>query len=141
MITIDTATLHDLEAICALDAIVLGQTARRHFLIQAISAGQNLVAKTVGTVAGFAVMEQSFFGQSFISLVIVHPRYRRNGIGAALMLHCEAICHSEKLFTSANLSNKGMHQLCKKLGYQRSGWIENMDEGDPEIIYFKKLKK
>jgi hypothetical protein len=31
-----------------------------------------------------------------------------------------------------------MQRLCERLGYVRSGWIENLDEGDPEIIYSKK---
>jgi hypothetical protein len=30
-----------------------------------------------------------------------------------------------------------MQALCERLGYVRSGYIENLDEDDPEIIYFK----
>jgi hypothetical protein len=36
------------------------------------------------------------------------------------------------------LSNTIMQELFEKLGYIRSGYIENLDEGDPEIIYFKR---
>src|SRR5262245_18145068 len=32
-----------------------------------------------------------------------------------------------------------MQALCEKLGYVKSGWIDNLDEGDPGIIYFKRL--
>jgi hypothetical protein len=32
-----------------------------------------------------------------------------------------------------------MQNLCEKLGFVRSGCIENLDEGDPEIIYFKRM--
>ena len=34
-----------------------------------------------------------------------------------------------------------MQALCEKLGFVKSGWIDNLDEGDPEIIYFKRLKR
>jgi len=34
-----------------------------------------------------------------------------------------------------------MQRLCEHLGYVRSGWIDNLDEGDPEIIYFKRVTK
>jgi len=30
-----------------------------------------------------------------------------------------------------------MKRLCERLGYVRSGFIENLDEGDPEVVYFK----
>ncbi len=32
-----------------------------------------------------------------------------------------------------------MRRLCEKLGFVQSGFIENPDEGDPEIIYFKRV--
>jgi hypothetical protein len=33
-----------------------------------------------------------------------------------------------------------MQKLLNKLGYIESGIIYNLDEDDPEIIYFKKLE-
>jgi hypothetical protein len=32
-----------------------------------------------------------------------------------------------------------MQSLLKKLEYERSGIINNLDPGDPELIYFKKI--
>jgi hypothetical protein len=57
------------------------------------------------------------------------------------MRHLERICPSEKLFTSTNESNMPMQRLCEKLGFVRSGWIDNLDDGDPEIIFFKRLAR
>lgn len=34
-----------------------------------------------------------------------------------------------------------MQRMCEALGFVRSGYIENLDEGDPEIVYFKPLPK
>jgi hypothetical protein len=31
-----------------------------------------------------------------------------------------------------------MQRLCESLGYLRSGLIENLDDGDPEVFYFKR---
>lgn len=32
-----------------------------------------------------------------------------------------------------------MQQVLKKLGFVESGYIENLDEGDPELVYFKHI--
>jgi ribosomal protein S18 acetylase RimI-like enzyme len=69
----------------------------------------------------------------------VHPGFRRRGIAASLMRSAEIDAPTEKLFTSTNESNAAMRALCEKIGFVRSGIIENLDEGDPEIIYFKRL--
>jgi len=46
---------------------------------------------------------------------------------------------SKKLFTSTNLSNLPMQSLLAQLNFKLSGVIENLDEGDPELVYFKPL--
>jgi hypothetical protein len=32
-----------------------------------------------------------------------------------------------------------MRRLCEKKGFSRSGYVENLDEGDPAIVYFKRV--
>lgn len=44
---------------------------------------------------------------------------------------------TSKVFSSTNQSNKRMQQLFHNLGFVKSGVIDNLDEGDPEIIYMK----
>lgn len=56
------------------------------------------------------------------------------------MQHCESICRTPKLFTSTNLSNVRMQALLNKLGYTLTGTVHNLDEGDPEIFYFKRVR-
>jgi GNAT superfamily N-acetyltransferase len=139
MITVEQATESDLEDICVLDRMIIGDSRRWSFLANAIKVGQCLIARVDQTSAGFAVLEQSFYGHGFLSLLIVHPMYRRQGVATALIGCVETMCPTEKLFTSTNQSNIPMQQLCEALGFVRSGWIENLDEGDPEIIYFKRV--
>lgn len=136
MIVIEKATEDDFEDICALDY----NPSRRNFLANAIKAGPCLIARIGDVLVGFAMLDQSFYAQNFISLVIVHPDYRRRGAATTLIRHIESLCPTEKLFTSTNLSNIPMQRLCESLGFVRSGYIENLDPGDPELIYFKRLE-
>lgn len=118
----------------------IGDSSRRRFLLEAIRRRECYVALVQGSVVGFALMDTSFFEQSFVSLLIVHPGRRRMGIGSALLRSLEASCKTEKLFTSTNQSNRPMQRLCESLGYVKSGQVENLDEGDPEWIYFKPVR-
>ncbi len=74
-------------------------------------------------------------------MLIVEPDYRRLGVASKLVHHIEKIAPTRKLFTSTNRSNVAMRRLMKKLNFARSGRIENFDEDDPEIVYFKRIKK
>ena len=140
MIIIAKALKSDFEAICDLDHMVLGNSNRQDFLAKMVKEEQCLIAKIKGSLVGFAILEQTFYEQGFISLLIVHPDYRRRGVTTALIRRIEEICPTEKLFTSTNESNVIMQRVCKALGFVRSGYIENLDESDPEIIYFKRVK-
>lgn len=137
---IEKANINDLEAVCYLDRLIMGNENRRKVLEAAIERNECLIAREADIAVGYATCEVSFFGYSYISLVIVHPEYRRLGVASQLMTSFENCSLTEKLFTSTNESNKAMQQVCEALGYTRSGIIENLDEGDPELIYFKKVK-
>jgi ribosomal protein S18 acetylase RimI-like enzyme len=86
------------------------------------------------------VLNYSFYHNGFIDVLYVHTDHRRSGAGAALARHMESLCQTPKLFTSTNLSNLPMQSLLSKLGYELSGVIHNLDVGDPEIVYYKRLR-
>jgi ribosomal protein S18 acetylase RimI-like enzyme len=67
----------------------------------------------------------------------VDPAFRRRGIAARLLAAYERGCIGEPLFVSTNESNHPMHELLNRSGYQRSGSVDNLDPGDPEVFYFK----
>jgi ribosomal protein S18 acetylase RimI-like enzyme len=136
-----TAVMDDVEPVCLMDRLTIGTGERRGFLEKSIMAGECFVCVEEGIPAGFATFDNSFYGYGFISLLIVHPEHRRRGAGTQLVRHIESICPTHKLFTSTNESNTIMQRLCEKLGFIRSGRIENLDEGDPEIIYFKRISR
>jgi len=135
----ERAGKHDLEAICDIDALVLGSRDRCEYLAGAVDTGHGWVARISGVAVGFAIFAPSFFGQWFIELLVVHPGYRRLGVATALIGRCESICPAKKLFTSTNQSNTPMLLLLSRLNYKESGYVDNLDEGDPEIIFVKWL--
>jgi ribosomal protein S18 acetylase RimI-like enzyme len=137
MANIRTAIPSDAESITGFDHVAQSDLSRVRFITWSINAGQCYVIEHDKMVVAYGVLEYSFYGCGFISMLYVHPEFRRRGFGFELMKYLERSCKTEKLFTSTNQSNTTMQSLLENLGYQRSGVIENLDEGDPEIIYFK----
>jgi ribosomal protein S18 acetylase RimI-like enzyme len=138
-ILVERATEDDYADICAIDTAHMGNDNRGDYLANAVMARHCVIAREVGQALGFGIINNSFFGNPFIELLIVHPAHRRRGVGEAMIRYIEKTCPSPKLFTLTNESNIPMQNLCEKLGFVRSGCIENLDEGDPEIIYFKRM--
>ncbi len=138
MITIERATEDDLADILAIDAAQMG-TSRSEYLEKAVRQRECYIARVGWDALGFATLAKSFFDHYMIDLLVVRPEQRRKGTATALIRHLEKIIPEEKLFTSTNQSNAPMQAVLEKLGYVKSGWIDNLDEGDPEIIYFKHL--
>jgi GNAT superfamily N-acetyltransferase len=103
---------------------------------RAASKGRLLVAELHGELVGYAAQGR-FFGYDFLELLAVRPDKRRQGIATALIRAVEGRSRSGKLFTSTNRSNTPMRRVCDRLGFQPSGIVENLDNDDPELIYYK----
>ncbi|WP_236200122.1 GNAT family N-acetyltransferase [Pseudomonas pseudonitroreducens] len=134
------AVSSDLDSLIELDAIARREARRREFIAQAVSAGQCWVAvepRDASMLLGYGVLNDSFFEQAFIPLIVVRDSARRRGIGSAILLALESQCGAAKLFTSTNASNEPMRRLLDKHGFIASGQIENLDEGDPELVLVK----
>ena len=136
-LTIRTGTPNDLSALVAIDTFARSHPERVELLRQSLVLGQCVVAASEAEPAGFAILNYTFFGFGFIPIVVVASAYRREGIGFRLLETLERRCISEKLFSSANLSNVPARRLFVRAGFIESGRVENLDPGDPEVIYFK----
>lgn len=112
---------------------------RPAFIDGAIMEGRCLVAREGGAIVGFAIHDRSLFGQPFLSLLRVRIVDRRHGVGTALVQATIAATEGDRLFSSTNASNTAMRMLLGRLGFVASGFIENLDPGDPELIYLKWL--
>ena len=139
MISLRPAVESDVETLCSLDLIARQDGERREFIRREVAAGNCFVAADEGEVIGYSVLNYTFYHNGCVDMLYVHADHRRRGAGAALLRHMESLCRTPKLFTSTNLSNLRMQSLLAKSGYELSGVIHNLDEGDPEIVYFKRL--
>lgn len=139
-IKIRDAKPSDRDAIIAFDHGVDLEPGRIPFIDRVLSAATCLVAESEGRVVAYGSLEYTFYDNGFVSMLQVAEPQRRRGIGRSLMEALAARCTTPKLFTSTNESNKPMHALLHFLGYVPSGVIENLDVGDPEIVYFLDLR-
>ena len=134
------ATITDADAIIAFDHVAASGPARLQFIHNQIESSACYVAVTDAKVVAYAVLNYKFYDNGWIEMLYVHPQFRRQGIGSALIHYLVNECRTTKLFTSTNQSNFPMQRLLATLGFDRSGFIENLDEGDPELVYFKRLR-
>ena len=130
----------DIGGIVATDHVAGVDVERLQFIRESLESASVYVATIEEEIVGYCVFDHSFFSRGFISLLIVHPEHRRKGIGSELVRHVEHLCESERLFTSTNQSNKPMQSLLRKMGYKRSGVVDDLDPGDPEVFFSKKVK-
>jgi ribosomal protein S18 acetylase RimI-like enzyme len=141
MASLRCATDGDLPVLCVLDRIASQSDERREFLRHSIAAGACLVAESGSeSIVGYGVLTYSFFRYGFVEMLYISSEFRRQGFGTALLERMATLCRTDKLFASANLSNTPMHSLLAREHFVQSGIIHNLDDGDPEIIYFKQLR-
>lgn len=89
----------------------------------------------------YGVLHYHFFHCGFIELLMVSQTHRGQGIGSYLLIALQKQCRTEKLFTSVNLSNTGMQALLLRQGFIHSGQVDNLDDGDPELFYFRQISE
>jgi GNAT superfamily N-acetyltransferase len=140
MISIRPANESDVEALCSLDVVARCENQRRELIRRSVASGACFVAVAEDEVIGYGVLNYTFYYNGCIEMLFVHSNHRRRGAATALLRHLESLCETPKLFVSTNLSNLAMQSLLAKLEYVLSGMIHNLDEGDPEIVYFKRLR-
>ena len=140
-ISIREGTLADRDAIVSFDAIAHSDPTRVTFITRVLASSDCLVAERDGQVVGYVVLEYTFYENGFVPMLYVTRKERRSGVGRALMRAIASRCKTRKLFTSTNQSNKPMQELLENLGYEPSGVIENLDPGDPELVYCLRLQQ
>jgi ribosomal protein S18 acetylase RimI-like enzyme len=134
-IEVSEATPADLRALRDLERDVPGNESDPDTLPDALRSGRALLAREHGAIVGFVVFAPWFFGRRLISRLAVRREDRRRGIASLLLTDAKERAGDEDLFISANRSNVAAHSLYEKLGFEPSGIVENLDDGDPEVIY------
>lgn len=129
----------ELDALIECDRYAQSHASRVQELRSALETRSCLIAHASSEPVGFVVLHYGFFGNGFIPLVCVAQHHRGQGAGLQLLLAAQQRCRTNKLFTSTNSSNLAAQRLFAKAGFSPSGSIENLDAGDPELVYFKRL--
>jgi GNAT superfamily N-acetyltransferase len=130
----------DAEAIKSVDSMVAVDPARAPFFEQWLCEDTVVVAELDGQLVGFGVYNHGFFHQSQVERLMIHPDYRGKRIGGQLLEALEQMCDTPKLFVATNLSNHRMQKLLLRKGYTACGYIDELDPGDPELVFIKKLR-
>jgi GNAT superfamily N-acetyltransferase len=126
----------DIAQLVAIDPFARTDPGRCKEIAGAIADGRCLLLRDGdGAAVAFAIFGVWFFGAAFIELFYVAEPKRRSGYGRALLRHLDRMHRDEKLFTSTNQSNAPMRALLEAEGFVPSGVIENLDPGDPELVY------
>lgn len=141
MVTVRRAREEDLQGCYDVDCNVFAADYRAAFLRAHARSDRLFVAEADGRVVGFIAYETEWIGTTYISLVCVHSTYQRQGIARRLFQAVEAACTTDRLFSSAEEANSASIMMHEALGFQRSGYIENLPQPSREIIFFKKLEK
>ena len=135
--SIRRATRADLPALAQVDPRLDSDAGRADHIGELMDLGLSWLAEADGVPLGYVVASTHFFARPFVDLLVVDAAQRRRGVGTALMARCEAAHDDDRLFTSTNESNQPMRALLAQAGYQVSGVIENLDPGDPELVFVK----
>ena len=108
-VTIRKAELSDLDAVIALDIAVRSAPGQPEHSAERlepdpfgrlrdwVTRGECYIAESNGTMVGFGVFHHHFFHSGMIDLVIVHPAFRRQGVGRALISGMAQDCQSPRL--------------------------------------------
>ena len=93
--------------------------------------------KEDNSISGFLTYDTNFFDCTFLSLIIVSPTKEGGLCKLVTLIYVKSFSYS-KIFSSTNESNESMQKVFNANGFIRSGIVENLDEGDPEIIFYTK---
>lgn len=140
-VTIRTASIYDLTELVEIDSVADMEPARRLSISDWLRHDIVLAAEVEGRPVGYAVLNHQFFHQAQVEMLMVAAESRGRGIGEALMKEIEAVAHSPKLFVTTNESNHRMQRLLIRSGFRICGFINELDDGDPELVFFKKTQE
>lgn len=144
-ISLRKATINDQALVVdfdySLDKVEHIRLNREEKITKAISDEECFIILADDIAVGFVIFDYRFFDQGWIELIVIEEKYREKGIGGqAINLTCKQ-CKTNKVFTSTNSSNIQMQKALTKIGFSFAGKLIGLDDGDPELFYYKRLTK
>ena len=127
------ASAADLPALAAFDSVAAQDQTRTGQIARWIADQHCWLLEEGQAPRAYLALTNSFFGRPFVEMLMVDSDLRRHGYGQKLLEH--AVAAHPDLWTSTNQSNLPMLALLARAGFVRSGIVEGLDEGDPELIF------
>lgn len=137
--TVRRGQVADAEALKQLDTIVPVDPRRADSIDEWLRQDVVFVAEVANTAVGYGVFNHDFFHQGNVDMLMLHPDFRGQKIGEQLLEALEGVCDTPKFFVTTNLSNHRMQRLLSRRGFAACGFIDELDPGDPELVFVKKL--
>ncbi|HEY5007044.1 MAG TPA: GNAT family N-acetyltransferase [Caulobacteraceae bacterium] len=134
--TIRPAWGADLNGLGRIDS-QLTQQAYGRKAARLLNQGRAWVADLNGAPVGYALTSQEFFTRPLVEMIFVAERFRRQGLGLALLMRVEAAHQDDRMFVTIKVSDQPMQGLLAKAGFQGSGIVYNLSPDDPELVYVK----
>ncbi|MEX9754812.1 N-acetyltransferase family protein [Providencia vermicola] len=131
------ATPPDIASLIQLDSVTTAERAQK--ISQWVNNKHCYLIEQQNQIIAYGVLHYQFFEYAFIEMIMVNQAFRQQGTGLSLLQQLKQTCLTQKIFTSTNQSNTPMQRLLDKAQFKPSGFIDNLDEGDPELIYFCQL--
>ncbi len=136
-ITLTQARERDLPGISALAWPDPALARQRQERLHAWQAGGGLiVARADETVLAFAQFDETFFDHTFVGRLVVGEKYRRRGIGSALLVAITERAPTPAVFTSAHESNYPKRLMLDALGWENTGSVRGLD-GDGQTHFYR----
>jgi ribosomal protein S18 acetylase RimI-like enzyme len=129
----------DAAALKALDTVMPLDSRRAVSIDEWFERDIVFVAEVDGTVVGYAVFNHDFFDYGNVDMLMLHRDFRGQRIGEQLLQALQGVCDTPKLFCTTNVSNHRMQRLLSRCGFLACGFIDELDPGDPELVYVKRL--
>lgn len=99
--------------------------------------GELFVALVDSSTAGFISFSSNlFYDRPFIRSICVSERFKRNGVGTALLKQVLEIYSGIEIWTSTELDNKAAQKLFEGCGFQLRGAIKGLDGGGTEEVFY-----
>ena len=129
----------ELEAVTTLAGHVLSAERTGPFVRSHLERHHLLVAVEGGEVLGVLAYRTDWFQCTLVSLVSVRPDHRKRGVARALYKAVEGMSPSPRLYSSTEETNSLAIQMHTALGFQPSGYIDNLPQGYRELLFYKRL--
>jgi len=101
-----------------------------------------VLAEVDAVIVGYAVLaRRRFLDYDTLQMLMVEERYRGQRIGEMLLRRVQGLVLTDRFFVTTNLSNYPMQRMLRRLGYVGCGFIDELDPGDPEIVFVKRFHK